>query len=383
MVIRLLIFLLLTVNLIAANTDIDDRRKELESIRDEISKNRAEINKLSSKESNLMRKLKRIDNDIALITRYMKKLDDQEKALVKDIDYTQVILVKTSNSLTERKGLLRERMRSIYKKGRFDELDLLFNSGSISDYFRRNALFRYIAESDRALIKGITRKQKDFENTKVRLENRLDDVHAIIKERESQQAVLEKQKEARTKILSEVKGKKSEYLKQVKELQQRQADINRIIASLGSTRKKKSGSKPLSGDYGDFGKLHGKLNWPAKGSISKPYGTNVHPVYNTKTINYGIDIETAEGAQVSSVAEGEVAHTGVMGSFGNFVIVEHSDGFYTLYANLARVSVSKGGKVKAGSSLGVTGSSASADGAKLHFELRRERQVLDPTDWLE
>jgi len=61
------------------DADIDERRKELESIRNEIEKNRSEIGKLSSKEANLMKLLKRIDNDIALITRYMKKLDDQEE----------------------------------------------------------------------------------------------------------------------------------------------------------------------------------------------------------------------------------------------------------------------------------------------------------------
>jgi septal ring factor EnvC (AmiA/AmiB activator) len=312
----------------------------------------------------------------------MRKLDDQEKALKKDIDFTHVVLTKTSNSLDERKMLLRERIRSIYKKGRYDELDLIFNSESISDYFRRNAFFRYIADSDRALIKGITRKQKDYESTKSRLENRLDDVHSVKKEREKQQKDFEKQKTARTKLLSEVKGKKGEYLKQVKELQQRQADINKIIASLEKTRKKKS-TKAISKDFGEFGKLQGKLPWPVKGKVVKPFGTNVHPVYKTKTINNGIDIETDEGAHIGAVADGEVAYTGVLGSFGNIVIVEHSDGFYTLYANLAKVSVSKGSKIKAGNTLGTTGNSASIDGAKLHLELRRERQVLDPSDWLE
>jgi septal ring factor EnvC (AmiA/AmiB activator) len=365
-----------------ANADIDERRKELESIRSEINKNRAEINKLSSRESDLLKRLKRLDNDIALITRYMRKLDDQEQALKKDINFTQFVLDKTSSSLEERKKLLNRRIISIYKQGRFDELDLVFNSASIPDYLRRNAFFRYITDSDRALIKGISKKQKDYENTKSRLENRLDDVHSVRKERENQQTSLEKQKKTRTSLLNEVKGKKSSYLKQVKELEARQAEINKIIATLESARRKKS-SKPVSADYGEFGKLRGNLPWPVKGSIVKPFGTNIHPVYKTKTINNGIDIETAEGASIGSVAEGEVAYTGVLGSFGNIVIIEHSDGFYTLYANLAKVTVSKGTKVRAGTILGSTGSSASIDGAKLHLELRRERQVLNPADWLE
>ncbi len=362
--------------------DIDNRRKELESIKKDIDKNRSEIKKLSSRESNLMNLLKRLDNDIALITRYMKKLDDQELALKKDVNYTEFLLNKTSGNLDERKSLLKKRIRNIYKKGRYDDLDLLFNSASVSDYLRRNAFFRYIADSDRALIKGITKKQTEYENIKNRLENRLSDVHAVRNEREKEQISLEKQKNARAKVLNEVKGKKGEYTRQVRELEQRQAEINKIIAALQSARRKKT-AVPLSANFGEFGKLRGSMPWPVKGNIIKPFGTNIHPVYKTRTVNNGVDFETDDGAPVISVANGEVAYTGVLGSFGNIVIIEHSDGFYTLYANLEKIRVKKGEKVGAKSIIGSTGSTSSIDGAKLHFELRRERSVMDPTNWLE
>jgi len=119
-----------------------------------------------------------------------------------------------------------------------------------------------------------------------------------------------------------------------------------------------------------------------EGKIIKKFGTNVHPVYKTKTINNGIDIKASEGEQVTTVAEGEVMYIGQIGGFGNFLIVGHGGGYYSLYANLASIAVKKGDTVTMGGTIGIAGDTGSFEGTKLHFELRKERQVLDPTKWL-
>jgi septal ring factor EnvC (AmiA/AmiB activator) len=77
-----------------------------------------------------------------------------------------------------------------------------------------------------------------------------------------------------------------------------------------------------------------------------------------------------------------VAHIDWLRGYGQFIIVDHGRGYYTLYANLSDVLVETGEKVGGGELIGLVGDSGSLEGAKLHFEVRRERDQLNPAEWL-
>lgn len=364
--------------------DIDSRKGELELIKRNIEDGRREIGKLSDKETDLSQKLQKIDDNITLVGNYLRKLGDQEGAMKDDIDSIQVDLTRTTGNLAWRKELLKERARKIYMRGRYDAVDMIFSANSFSDFFRRNTFYKVLADNDHRLITGIFNQQKMIKLSKARLENRLADIQEVKSEKAKEQSFLSAQRKNREKILKQIKGKKETYLKLVADLEKRKAEINRIIESLEEARRRSLETRKGDrfADFGDFGKLKGRLPWPVEGKIIKRFGTNVHPVYKTKTINNGVDIEVGSGTEIAAVASGEVVYTGTLSSFGNFVIIGHSSGFYTLYANLSFISVHKGESVPGGRTVGLSGDTGSLDGSKLHFELRRERQILDPSDWL-
>ncbi|MFH0922208.1 MAG: peptidoglycan DD-metalloendopeptidase family protein [Fibrobacterota bacterium] len=388
---RLLAAVLLCAGLLSAQEagepsaeDIATRKNELESIKQQLRDSRKEIAKLSTKEADLVTRLRKIDDNITLLGHYLKKLGETEAALEDDIDSIRVDLDNTGRGLAWRKGVLRQRVRAIYKNGRFSDLDVLFSANSFSDFLRRNVFFKRIADHDRRLIQTIFREQRRIAQKKRDLEDRLSDVLVVKGEKNSEQKKFTNQKEARNKLLNKVKGEKDSYLAMVRELEARQREMNKIIEVLEAARESALRSKKLDrlASLGDFGKLKGKLPWPAAGKILRPFGTNVHPVYKTKTINNGIDIEVEAGDPIKSVAPGEVLYTGQASGFGNFIIVGHGKGFYSLYANLAAMLVKKGQTVDIGREIGRAGDTGSFDGVKLHFELRHQREILDPGDWL-
>src|SRR5512137_1013003 len=95
----------------------------------------------------------------------------------------------------------------------------------------------------------------------------------------------------------------------VEDLEKRQEQINQIVAALESARKARKEAqrrKTALPEADTFSGLKGRLPWPLKGKIVKKFGTIVHPVYGTKTINNGIDISARAGDRVVSVAGGEV-----------------------------------------------------------------------------
>ncbi len=123
------------------------------------------------------------------------------------------------------------------------------------------------------------------------------------------------------------------------------------------------------------------FRWPVAGHrIVEAYGRRVNPRTNTVTINPGINIAAPTGSVVTCVDDGTVSLVSWLPSYGTLVIVEHDDGYRTVYANLASADVSRGTRVRAGQSIGVVGESH--DGEFLHFEVWHGRDRLDPTSVL-
>lgn len=116
--------------------------------------------------------------------------------------------------------------------------------------------------------------------------------------------------------------------------------------------------------------------WPVSGDVRRGYatGNNYHD---------GLDIQAPKGTMVRAAAAGTVKFAGKeKDQFGNLVVIDHGDGWFTAYGFLSRVTVKQGAKVAAGERVGLVGSTGLAKGSELHFEVRREGKPVDPLDEL-
>ena len=94
------------------------------------------------------------------------------------------------------------------------------------------------------------------------------------------------------------------------------------------------------------------------------------------------DIEAAEGTPIRAVAPGAVAYRGWLKGYGNLLVLDHGDGYYTLYAHASQVLVDEGDQVKGGELVGRVGETGSVEGPRLHFEVRYQSRAEDPQLWL-
>ena len=364
-------------------SDIERHRNELDRIRRELQDGRSDIRRLEGEEADLITKLRTVEKNLTLTNRYMKKLSEMEEVLRVEADSISADLKQTVRALEKRKTFLRDRIRQIYIRGRYHDLDVLFGSASFSSFLRRNIFYRVITDNDQRLIKNIFAEQRRIEEKKTDLEIRLADVHHISAEKRKEQKHFEEQKQSRRQILKKVKGDKKTAVKLVSELEKRQQEINRIVAALESARKARTGAakKTAEAETDTFSELKGRLPWPVQGRVVKKFGTIVHPDYGSKTVNNGVDISARNGEKVICVAKGEVAYVGNLSGFGQFLICSHTNGYYSLYANLVSIDVKKGREVRPGDALGSAGETGLTDTPQIHFELRKERKILDPSDW--
>jgi murein DD-endopeptidase MepM/ murein hydrolase activator NlpD len=112
------------------------------------------------------------------------------------------------------------------------------------------------------------------------------------------------------------------------------------------------------------------------------FGNRVHPVYGTVRFHSGIDINCANGAPVGAAAGGVVIQAGWNGGYGNSVVIDHGNGFATLYGHMSAVYVGVGSSVGQGANIGAVGSTGLSTGPHMHFEVRINGTAVDPMGYL-
>lgn len=128
----------------------------------------------------------------------------------------------------------------------------------------------------------------------------------------------------------------------------------------------------------------GEPDWtrPVAGVRTSAFGVRVHPISRRRKLHAGVDFAAKRGARVNAAREGVVVHARWRGGYGRLVVIDHGDGVTSRYAHLGQIRVREGQWVRAGQSIGAVGSSGAATGPHLHFEIREDREPIDPADRL-
>src|SRR5262249_32750822 len=125
------------------------------------------------------------------------------------------------------------------------------------------------------------------------------------------------------------------------------------------------------------------LLFPVEGGrVEVRFGRRRDPRFGTITLQRGIDVRAPEGTLVHAVHDGRVAFSGWLKGYGNLVVLDHGDSFFSLMAHLATLSRGEGDEVRTGEGVGTVGDTGSLKGAYLYFELRQGQKPLDPQRWL-
>ncbi|MEX0974172.1 MAG: M23 family metallopeptidase [Bacillota bacterium] len=122
--------------------------------------------------------------------------------------------------------------------------------------------------------------------------------------------------------------------------------------------------------------------WPANGPVSSAFGWRTHPISGERLSHEGIDIVAPSWSKVYAAGSGEVEFCGWYGGYGRLIIIDHGDSIETRYGHLSGYEVEEGVHVSGGDLIGYVGSSGSATGPHLHFEVRRSDEPVNPRNYL-
>lgn len=159
----------------------------------------------------------------------------------------------------------------------------------------------------------------------------------------------------------------------IAKLQRDAAELESLVAQLA----KQIGREPYSYEFSAK-----TIAWPVRGRIIRSYGEETRS-YGTSVVCNGIDIETPEWTTVVAADAGEVVFSSTYGGQGKLIIIDHKNGFFTVYAYNNELLVTSGATVKKGQAIAKSGMTGSASVPSLHFEVRRDGRAVDPLAYLE
>ncbi len=384
----------------ASQADIDALEKQREAVRNEKNAVQADINVLSGQKKTEMEKKQAIDEQIALT---LEEID----IITKQIDiYTQLIdqksrdLEKAKEQEEEQYESYMMRVRAMEENGNLSYLSLVFKAGSLPQLLTNLDMIGEIISSDKRLFDQYKEAREKTEEIKADYENMAEELKAKEAQLQEQKAKLDEEVKAAAEIIAGIQADIDEYTavlnKKYAEEQAISAQINAIAAQLRAEEEARraaaaaaaagnqggggsSGGGGYSGGGGGAGAT-GSFTWPIPSStlVTSRYGERVHPITGATTFHSGIDINASLGAAIVAADGGTVAVATYSNSYGNYIMIYHSNGSATLYAHLSSMSVSQGDTVSKGQVIGGAGSTGWSTGTHLHFEIRINGGTVDP-----
>jgi septal ring factor EnvC (AmiA/AmiB activator) len=370
--------------------DVDDQivaqEQSLDALRRELDQKRAEKKALDGREKGVLTEIQNLEERIHLAEKLLGQLKTEKSSCQQQITSLRSDLEQAEQRAAVRRQVLAERARQLYMHDRLVELEAFLSARSLPDLAGRIHHYRYVAESDQRLIEAALADQRLISEKSVELEKRLAETRRLEEEKQREEQKLSNEKEGRSKLLREIRDQKAAHEQAIGEMEESARKIQSIIDRLERQQEQAppvvEGQVEFFEQTGPFEEQKGSLPWPVRGMVMKSFGRQVHPKYKTVTFNKGIDIQAPVGTDIRAVADGKVLYRSWLRGYGQFLILSHSRGYYTLYAHASEILMEEGDLVRAGEVIARVGETGSLDGPKLHFEVRHSKEQLDPLAWL-
>ncbi len=353
-----------------ANEKLDGLKGDYEKLQKELDAIKKNIDSISDEKSKTIAKQNSVSRQIAISQEQIAILQQRIAVLNEEIAQKEQEIADKQADIDENYELFKVRMRALYMTDTSSVMNVLFGAQSFSQFLERSEYIKRITQHDDELISQLRIDKAGIEAAKAEI----DAAKAEVDEANAEEAAKKKQLEGQYSSLSQevsiLKKAEAEYnankAKIQKELDEAKAEIDRLMAEIGST-----------GEY-----VGGEFAWPVPGysSISSYYGWR----FNGSDFHTGIDItgsgvygKSVKAANAGKVAFVQTNYTAGVG-YGKYVIIDHGGGYATLYAHMSSISVDLGQWLAQGEEVGKVGSTGWSTGPHLHFEIRQNGKHTNP-----
>lgn len=377
--VTLLILVLALPGVLLADSEealISSREGELKQLQQEISTLQNQLSGRERERQSLQEQLRRTEKAIGKTARDLRDLAASLKRQQNQLDQLQAQRADQLQALEAHRQALKQQMRSAYAMGRQERLKILLNQQDPAVVSRLLVYYDYLNRSRAEQINQLDQALQALQKTETSLRLETERVRQTQARVLEQQRSLDQEQQKRQQVLALLNQdivSKGQVLKGYKrDAQQLQNLLSKLQAEIASLPIETEKHKP-------FKQLKGRLKWPTKGRLATRFGTS--RVGGLKWD--GVVIAAREGVEVRAVHHGRVAFADWLRGFGLLMIIDHGDGYMSLYGNNQSLFKEAGDWVEPGETVALVGNSGGQANPGVYFGIRYKGRPVNPKQWCE
>lgn len=395
-------------------------KQEIAQAAKDIAELKKQLSKIQQEKSSAEQALKKTETEIGELEKQVDDLQQQEKKTEQELDLLDKQKKKLHSSRLEQQKLIAIQARAAYQAGQQEPLRLLLNQQQPEKFSRNLTYYQYIGKARQQQINQFNETIRQITNISAQIteqQNNLAEQRASLLSKQESLKTLRKQRQQKVASLSQQQRKETQSLNT---RQADQAALNKVLQTIEATlarqaqeareaeRKRQrliaeqqrqqaeqlldkqpqpaTGKQPqspmvstaITHNGGNFSTVRGKLPWPVNGRLIAHFGSARG---DTRSKWDGVLISSQAGTQVRAIHPGRVVFADWLRGAGLLVIVDHGDGYLSLYGHNQSILSRPGDMVQTGQAISTVGNTGGQDQAALYFAIRQKGKPADPTQW--
>lgn len=371
-------------------TSLSEAEREKEELEAQLSEAQALIDQLKDSRDDIETKVEELDAQLTTISQQISETEEKLEQKSAEITDTEELLAEAQADVDSQMEDMTKRIQYMYENSStVSYLDAFFRSGSMGEFLSQAEYIRQITEYDRQMLLQYEESVQYVADMKETLEQELAELEELKAQVEAQQTTVQALVSAKEQELASLDGSISDTQDDVDMYQARIDAQNELIAQIQAEEARRQQEEQNNGGSEDTSQpgdaySGGAFVWPCPSStrVTSDYGERIAPTAGASSNHKGIDIGAAYGADIVAAADGTVTFAGYSRGNGNYVMISHGGGLYTVYCHASSLTVSKGQTVKAGDVVAKVGSTGISTANHLHFGVALNGSYVSPWNYL-
>ena len=367
-------------------TEDDASTKSLQEAQDEkaqlekaLKEAQGTIEDLKDSKGDIESKVTELNQQLIDISARITDLENQLTAKSEDIQETKDELAGAKEREAQQYADMKVRIQFMYENGQTSYLEALLSSRNISEFLNSADYIAQIQSYDRQKLTEYQDTVESIVNLEAQLEQEYTDLEALKSTVESNKATVAAMMRQKESELADISG----------DMEDAQSDADYYAAEIQAQEEliaaiKRAEAEKAAAGVEEHPYTGGAFRWPCPSStrVTSDYGTRVSPMSGASSNHKGIDIGASAGADIIAAADGTVTAASYSSAAGNYVMIDHGGGLYTVYMHASSLLVSPGQTVSAGDVIAKVGSTGISTGSHLHFGVSLNGSYVSPWSYL-
>ncbi len=342
---------------------------------------------LTEVQKELKKSQQNLKNQKGSLGSLQKELQQSEKAIADNAKELRAIDTKIANNREQNQKLEREadtledtrktldsalaaQLKSAYMVGGHDYSKLLLNQQNTAKLERTISYYDYLNKARLKQLDALKETLAEIEKNQAALAQNRAQLEQLRSQEEQQHALLIAAKEQRKSKVDALQNQLNQLQSSINYLKDNEQTLISTIEELEQSKGRQIAMLGL-------GSSKGKLSWPTRGALKHKFGTRKRPGFNWK----GVVIDASEGSNINSIQDGQVVFADWLKGFGWVMVVDHGEGYMSLYGHAQALLKEVGEQVYQGETIALVGQSGGQVDPGLYFEIRHKGRAVNPTTW--